>query len=49
MATTKKELLNELRAELKKQGFDASHMTDDELEKWLNEAGIEIKLNTPLN
>ncbi len=35
-------LLNELRAELLAQGFDASQMSNAQLVQWLAEAGIEI-------
>jgi hypothetical protein len=42
MDKNKQALLKALRAELLKQGFDASHLDDTALEKWCNENGIEI-------
>lgn len=44
MVWTEQQLLEELRRELLRQGFDATGMTDEDLKAWLELADLEINL-----
>jgi hypothetical protein len=48
MASTKRELLEDLRDELAELGFDASKLSDEEIITLLEKAGITI-VSTELN